>query len=98
MFGITKKMFFGLLIGLISASNHTKCVSLSNKQGEIQPTFINLYSNEYSQEFHYQPFTVKLDKCVGNCNTLNDMSNKVCIPNKSKDVNLSMFNIITGIE
>ena len=53
MFGIIKKMFFGLLIGLISASNHTKCVSLSNKKGEIQPTFINLYPNEYSQEFHY---------------------------------------------
>ena len=88
MFGIIKKMFFGLLIGLISASNHTKCVSLSNKKGEIQPTFINLYPNEYSQEFHYYPFTVKLDKCVGNCNTLNQKQN----------LNLSMFNIITGIE
>ena len=29
MFGIIKKMFIGLLTGLVSASNHTKCVSLS---------------------------------------------------------------------
>ena len=31
------------------------------------------------------------------CNTLNDWSNKVCIPNKTNDLNLSVFNMITGI-
>ena len=51
----------------------------------IQPTLINLHPNEYSQEFHYYPFAVKLDRCVGSCNTLNDLSNKVCIPNKTHD-------------
>ena len=35
-----------------------------------------------SQEFHYYPFAVKLDGCVRSCNTLNNLSNKVCIPNK----------------
>ena len=40
---------------------------------------------------------VKLDRCAGSCNTLNDLSNKVCIPNKTEDLNLSVFNIITGI-
>ena len=63
----------------------------------IQPTLINLHPNEYSQELHYYPFAVKLDRCVGSCNTLNDLSNKVCVPNKTKDLNLSVFNIITGI-
>ena len=63
----------------------------------IQPTLINLHPNEYSQEFHYYPFAVKLDRCVGSCNTLNDLSNKVCIPNKTEDLNLSVFNMITGI-
>ena len=59
-----------------------------------QPTLINLYSNEYSQEFHYYPFAVKLDRCIGSFDTLNDLSNKVCIPNKTEDLNLSMFNMI----
>ena len=40
---------------------------------------------------------VKLDRCVGSCNTLNDLSNKVCVPNKTEDLNLSVFNMITGI-
>ena len=63
----------------------------------IQPILINLHLNEYSQEIHYYPFAVKLDRCVGSCNTLNDLSNKVCIPNKTEDLNLSVFNMITGI-
>ena len=40
---------------------------------------------------------VKFNKCVGSCNTLNDLSNKVCVPNKTEDLDLSVFNIITGI-
>ena len=40
----------------------------------VQPTLINLHPNEYNQEFHYYPFAVKLDRCVGSCNTLNDLS------------------------
>ena len=87
----------GLLINIVNASNHTKCVSLSNQKCEIQPTFINLHPNEYSQEFHYYPFTVKLDKCIGSCNIPDDLSNKVCVPNKTEGLNLNVFNMITGI-
>ena len=97
MFLLIKKIFIMLLSSIVNASNHTKCVSLSNQKCMIQPTLINLYPNEYSQEFHYYPFAVKLNRCVGSCNTLNDLSNKVCIPNKTEDSNLSVFNMITGI-
>ena len=63
----------------------------------IQPTLINLHPNEYSQEFHYYLFAVKLDRRVGSCNILNDLSNKVRIPNKTEHLNQSVFNMITGI-
>ena len=59
MFGIIKKMNIEFLTGLVNASNHTNCVSFSNQKCEIQPIFINLHHNEYSQEFYYYPFTVK---------------------------------------
>ena len=36
----------------------------------IQPTLIDLHPNEYSQDFHYYPFTVKLDKYIGSCKLL----------------------------
>ena len=92
MFGLIKKMFIGLLISIVNASNHTKCVSLSNQKCMTQPTLINVYPNEYSQEFYYF-----LLRCVGSCNFLNDLSNKVCAPNKTEDLNISIFNMITGI-
>ena len=89
-------MFIVLLSSIVNASNSTKSVSLSNQKCMIQPTLINLHPNEYSQEFYYHSFSVKLDRCAGSCNTLNDLSNKVCVPNKTEDLNLSVFNIITG--
>ena len=50
MFGLIEKMFIGLLTGIISASNHTKCMSMSNQKYITQPTLINLHPNEYSKE------------------------------------------------
>ena len=58
-----------------------------------QPAFINLHPYEYSQEIHY-PFAVKLDRCVGSCNTLKDLSNRVCVSNKTEDLNIHVFNLI----
>ena len=63
----------------------------------IRPTLINLHPNEYSQESHYYPFVVKLERCIGSYNTLHDLSNKVCVPNKTEDLNLGVLNVITGI-
>ena len=90
-------MFIRLLAGLVNASNHTKCLSLSNQKCNIQPILINLNPNIYVQELHYYPFAVKLDRFVASCNTLNHVSNKVRVKNKTEDLNLSVFNMITGI-
>ena len=97
MFGLIKKKFIGLLTDLVNWSNHTKYISLSNQKWMIQPTLINLHLNQYSQELHYYPSAVKLDWCVGSCNTLNDLSNKACVPNKTKDLYIRIFNMIAGI-
>ena len=84
MFALIKKVFIGLLSSIVYLFKNTKCVSLSNQKCIIQPTFINLHLHGYNQEFLYNLFSVKLDRCVGSCNTLNALSNKVCIPNKTR--------------
>ena len=56
---------------------------LSNHKFMMQPTIVNLYSNEYDQEFHFYPFDIKSDRCVGSYNAPIDLSNKVCVPNKA---------------
>ena len=60
----------------------------------IRPTLINLHPNEYSQGLSYYPY---IDRCVGSCNTLDDLSNRVSVPNKTEDLSLNIFDIITGI-
>ena len=77
-----------LLTKIVNESNYTKCVSVRYLKCMTQPTIIILHRNEYSQEFNYCPFAVKLDRCVGSCDTLTDLSNKVCISNKTKDLTL----------
>ena len=45
MLGLIKKIFYGILTGLVDGSNHTKCVSLSNQKYKIQPTLIYILMN-----------------------------------------------------
>ena len=97
MFEFIEKMLMRLLTSIVNAFNHTKCVSLNEQQFIIQPTPINLRPNEYSQGLRYCPFAVNLDRSIESYNTLNDLSNRVCVPNKTEDLNLSAFNMITGI-
>ena len=86
MFGFTKKMLISLLTRVVNASNQTKCVSLSNRKCMTQP-------NEYAQALNYYPFALNLDRCVGICNTINNLHNKLCVPKKIADSNIHVFNI-----
>ena len=90
MFRFIKKII-GLLTGIVNAFNHAKCVSLSNQKCTTQPILISLYPNKYTQRSRYFPFAVNSDICVWSYNTLNDLSNKVCISDNTKDLNLSIL-------
>ena len=62
----------------------------------IKKIFIGLLLNLHPNEYNcYFPLAVELDRYVGGCDTLNDLSNKVYVPNKTED--LSLFNMITEI-
>ena len=63
----------------------------------VQQILINFHINEYSQELYYYSFAVRQDKCVGSCNTFNGLFNKLCVQNKTEDLNLSVFNMITEV-
>ena len=68
---VNKKNFIGLINGIACASSiYTRSMLLNNQKCMVQN------SNEYGEEFHYYPLEVKLDRCVENYNTLNDLSKK----------------------
>ena len=46
IFELIKKIFIGSLTDIVTAFNHTKCISLSNQKCMIKATLINLHSNE----------------------------------------------------
>ena len=58
------------------------------------PTVIVLNPDEYNQRSLYYPFIVSLDGCKGICGNLRK---RICVSNKTEDVNLSIFNMITRI-
>ena len=92
---LLKILFIALLSNIVNGFNHAKCVLLSNQKYMIQLTLINLHLNEYSQEFHYYPFLVKLNRSLESC-AINDLSDKLWVPNKTKDLNLNEFNMVAG--
>ena len=47
-----------------------------------RPTFIDLNPID----LNYYPFRISLDKC-------NDLSTKVCVPSKTKDANVKVFDM-----
>ena len=97
MFGFIKKTFIQLLTSAVNVSSHTKCVSLSDQKCTTQSTLINLHPDEQTQRLRYYQFVVNSDRCVRSCDTPNDLCNKVCVPNKTEDLNLGVFSMITGI-
>ena len=39
---------------------------------------------------------ISLDKYSGSCNAADDLSTKICVPGKTKDINVEVFNMITN--
>ena len=88
MFGFIKQVFATILsfsrslANMVVASDH---LSLSNEPCIARLTFIGLNLDEY------YPFMVNLDTCNVSCNTVDDPSARICVPNKTKNVNLFLI-------
>ena len=58
----------------------------------IECTFnLKLVSDMIITVFYNQlryPFMINLDSCNVSCNTVDDLSRRICVPNKTTDVNL----------
>ena len=103
MFPLIKEDFFAILsfseslANIVNTLGHEKFLSLNNQECIAKPTLINLRPIEYIEGLHYYVFAVNLDRFMRRFNTVNDLSNKVCLPNKTGDLDLSLCNMITRI-
>ena len=66
---------------------------MNNQSWIFRTTFFDLNPDE----LHYYPFIISLDRCDESCNNFEYPFVGICLPNKTEDVNLKVFNIIRGI-
>ena len=82
MFGLIKKVFF---IAMAVANflnfnplnvNSLECVSMNNQECKTRAKIININNNEAV----FYPFNIKVNKCSGTCNNINDTYAKLRVP------------------
>ena len=87
-----------LLINLaISFLNMVKvksleCMSVVNQKRMSRPKIININANEPI----FYPYSIKVNKC-SNCNNINDPFAKLCVPDITKNINVTVFNLMARI-
>ena len=63
---------------------------MKNQECKIRPKIININTNEPL----FYPYSIKLNKCKGSCNTINDPDAKICGPYNIKNTNVKVFNLV----
>ena len=90
IFRLIKKVFFLGLTILSNFTNALDCISMKNRECKVRPEIISINSNNPM----FYPFSIKVNKCSGNCNDINDPYVRICVPDVIKDVNVKVFNLI----
>ena len=92
VFSFVKKVFFlGLTVLSSSTTSALKCVSLNNQECKVRPKIVDASSDNPI----FYPFSVKANRCSGNCNSINDPYAKICVPDVVKNLNVKVFNLMS---
>ena len=70
-----------------------ECVSIINEKCMSRPKIIDL--NRDVPVFYL--LSIKVNKCSGDCNNINDPMAKLCVPNIVKNMNIKVFNLLARI-
>ena len=92
IFSFVKKVFvLGLTVLSISIRGALKCVSINNQECKVRPKIADVSGNNPI----FYPFSVKLNRCSGNCNSINDLYAKISVPDIVKNLNVKVFNLMS---
>ena len=73
--------------------DYLECVLMNNLECKIRIEIINLNTNEPM----FYPYSIKINKCKGSCNRINDPYTKLCAPYTIKNINVKLFNMMSRI-
>ena len=93
MFAFIKKMFHigSLFLSSLVSTTPLDCISMKNQDCKIRPEIININSNNPI----FYPFSIKVSKCSGNCNNINNPYAKICVPVIIKNLNVKVFSLMS---
>ena len=91
IFSFVKKVFVLGLTVLSSITNALECISMNNQACILRPKTNNIDSNNPI----FYPFSVKINRCSDNCNNVNDLYARICVPDTIKNLNVKVFNLMT---
>ena len=92
IFSFVKKGFFlGLTVLSSSITGTLNCVSMNNQECKVRSEIVDINSNNPI----FYPFSVKINRCSGNCNSINDPYAKICVPDIVKKINVKVFNLMS---
>ena len=86
MFKLIKKVMTLVLMSVSSLSQN--CLLLKNQECKVR---IIVIDNDYMTF----PYKIKVDKCVGSCNDVENSYFKVCTPDIAKNISVKIFDLIS---
>ena len=84
MFRFIKQIFISALVyfGNLSNVNSLECVSMKNQECKVRPEIVDINSDNPI----FYPFSIKVNKCNGSCNNINDPYTRICVPDIVKNL------------
>ena len=85
-------LFINLAISLFSILKvkTLQCISVINEKCMSRPKIIDLNKDEPV----FYRLSIKVNKCSGDCNNINDPLAKLCVPDIVRDMNIKVFNLL----
>ena len=82
IFSFVKKVFaLGLTVLSSSITGALNCVSMNNQECKARAKIVDISSNNPI----FYPFSVKISRCSGNCNSINDPYARICVTDTVKN-------------
>ena len=79
-----------MFTSLVSATP-LSCISLKNQECKVRPKIADINGNNPI----FYLFNIKINKCSGNCNDINNPYAKICVPDTVKDLNVRIFYLMS---
>ena len=93
MFGFIKQIFISTLMYFsnLSSVNSLEFISMKNRECKVRPEIVDINSDNPI----FYPFSIKVNKCSGSCNNINNPYAKICVPDVIKDLYVKVFNLMS---